>query len=668
MSMAQQRVRGNQGNMLTMVSIAALLLVGMLLFTLSVLSTNRGHMEQRTAAEGAALAAAKGIGQIVINSPEFGFVSLCDMPPTGSTTKAPDNYYCEVRSINELMASARLHLLIANAVGDDFMKQLALAERTKVVKVKDDLVAAVSAALVKGGSANDVNGNPITVFDDAEAVYLKNTAKQSTYVAGSLKLTLGNLDQGISTQIDIPQPNSKASVAAGQSIGGCYVSETDIPVGSTSFVFASTGKQVSLGDPGRFKTSTSLPFSIPAVVRVEGDQEFEDQGRKHKQHFVACATTGSDVVRPTGAALSISFPDGPIPEIATPQQLFTWPEMQKSNADVLTADAGDFPVDTGSKLSSTLPWPAPPWPSSPPTPADAAKLGVFDWIATGGSRVNIDSVLKMQSSKFDAPPKPLTLWEAMDPTLLVPIKIGMIPTGIMHIYTFSPSGNIVYRSKTCKPYPYTVQSHSQLYVESDPDDPLKSALAVSWELKDVAFTLPGGKPKGKTSKKGGKPPKPPKAGPTEVDIEAKDEFDFYMRDEVHHPGLIQGGKHEGESMDIPTVSHTPRLNGEKIRLAEAPTSFKIAKSAQHYEIGGKGSGGSGAPPIVSRQDDFATSTFPKSKGFYSEYSTGSPSGEPRQTYTKNGLGVEIRFRRQIDVGELSVLLGGYDTGYIGEML
>lgn len=646
--------RDCRGNMLVLVAITALLLVSLLVFVLSVLSVNRGHMEQRTAAEGAALAAASDIGQIVINSPEFGFVSLCDMPPTGVSTKAPDNFFCEVRSINELMAAARLHLLIANAVGDEFMKQLAYDERTRVLKVKDELVKAIQASLKKGGRAKDINGQDITPYKDAEAVYKKNTAKQSAYVPGSLKLTLGCLEDGIATQVNVPQPTSKAYVNSKQSIGGCYVSDTDIAVDEVSYVFASTGKRVALDDPARFKTSIpGLNNPIPAVVKVEADQEFEDQGRTYKQKFVACATTGSDVVRPAGGALCVSFPDGPVPDVQTVQQLFTWREMTKNNAEILTAENGDFPVDNGARLTENYRWPTPNWPSKTPTAADAAKLGIYDWLACGGSKVNIDSLNKMMSANFNPPDTATVPWIANDPLTKADVNIGMVPAGVMHIYTFTDTGNIAYRSKRCKPYPYTSMADAQLYAETDPEDPLRSNTLAEWEL-EATFNLPGGRP----NRRGGGVQT---VGRTSVDITGRKYYDFCMRDQVHQRGLMYGGKHNGETMDSDAVAN--QLAPTRL----SPLRLAMASSPSQYEVGGiYVSQGGGAPPIVSRQDDFATSTLPAPP--YTKYKSGPATGAPRGTYTQNGLAVEIRFRRQIDVGELKVLLGGYDTGYIGEML
>lgn len=684
--------------MLAMVAATALLLVAVMLFGLSYLSVNRGNLGQKSAAEAAALAAAQDIGRIVVNTPECGLVSLCDEPPVGSDTLADDNYFVEVRSINELLATARLNCIIADSLGDAQLKRFALADRANVLAAKERLIDEIKKTLKPGGSAKDSRGNTVKPFDDAEAIYLKNQAKLSTYVAGSLKLSLGVLEGGIATQSALPSPESKASVNPNQKMNGCYVSELNIPYNGTDFVFASIGKSAALGDLSKFKDSISgLPYQIPAAVLVQADQKFVDQGREYLQHFAACATPGSDVQHPLAGALTVSFPDGPVPELESPKDLLNWTEMQKAKCDILTSENGDFPVDLGSEISAYSGQP-PDWISSPPSAANVFRLGLYDWIRSAGSRVNIDSVLNMLGSnaEFDKPSPEKVTWKTTNPVDLGLITVGQVPQGIVHVYSFNSSGNVLYRSKPVKPYPYMVAAHKQLYAELQNGEKLKSDVE-KWKLTGISFgaikksmsesplaitCLSRNSAVGTSGSSlawlnqslfysdsyevGGKGPPPQAKGPPSkngqytggggtatfelktADIEGTENFDFYVRDVVRNRGK-SGGTHQGEIMNSDAVSHRfQTINHE------------------NYEVGGSKSGGSGAPPIVSRQDDFASNSVPFPS--YQGYTYGQDPGEPRPTYTKNGTAVEIRFRRQVKVGALSVLLGGFDVGYIGEML
>lgn len=662
--------------MLAMVAATAILMVAVLLFGLQFLSVNRGHMEQRTAAESAALTAAQDLGRIAINDPNCGWVGLNALPPTGSKTKANDNWFCEVRSINEIIATARLDYIIACQLNDPFMKAMAVQDKKNALAAKDSLEKVLVASLQRGGTGTDVFGNPIHPFDDAEAVYIKNNAKQSNYVAGSLKIELGCITGGVGTSISVPNPISKAGLNPNQSIGGNYLSDIDLSYGGETFFLASTGSQVALADVGKYVAASGS--QIPAVVKVEADQNFYDQGKTYVQHFVGCATTGDDTVRPANGALTISFPDGPAPELNSPQDLYQWGQMQAAKCDILTSLNGDFPVDPMASLGPST-TPAPPWSSPQPPASEVAKLGLYDWLRAAGSNVNIDSFLKMQSGKFNKPTPAQTFWSARDPLTQAPVKIGNIPTGIAHIYTIKPDGSILYRSKTIKPYPYTAVSENQLYAESV--GPMGSGLqsgAPSWKYTGIMLNLPkfngdnnGGK--GDSGGKGGGKGGGGKGGGGKmtialqsVDIASKDKFDFYIRDMVRQPGTISGGKHAGEPMDNTLVA------SRKGRFS--PYYMANGLISDDSEIGGGSApgnwSGGGAPPIVSRQDDFASTSAPAvGQQMYDSYINGTnANGAPRPSYVTNGMSVDIRFRRQVDIGLLSILFGGFNTGYVGEML
>ena len=717
--------RNGRGNMLAMVAATALLIIAVMMFCLQYLSVNRGHMEQKTAAEAAALAVAQDIGRIVINTPECGNVCLLDHAPSGKGTIADDNWFCATHSINELMATARLDYIIADQMGDNFLKQLALQHRQAAIVAKDKLVDAIKASLVQGGTAKDIYGNDIRPYDDALAIYQSNNAKISNYIAPSLKIELGCLEGGIATQVALPKPESKASIGNGQKMNGCYVSEMNIPYSGEEFVFASTGKSVALGDLSKWRQSISgLPFQMPSCVKVEADQKFKDQDKEFIMHFAACATPGNDIKHPMGGAIVMDFPDGPIPEINKPKELYTWVEMENNKCSILSVENGDFPVDPEASISNPT-WTQPPWPSSPPKASDVARLGLFDWLRSSGSGVNIDSFLAMLNGDFDPPAHPTILWKAKDPLSLLTITLGDIPEGVSHIYTVNPDGGILYRSKTIKPFPYPIAAHKQLYVELDVGQELKSKVA-KWTLAGITFSsqkksgleqannvcmrhAPDKFPRydamhnlhmlmnsksgvlvadvpsaadvleayevggghgngghGGSSKGGdhgdhkGGEGKGDYDAPKAQIIEGTDKFDFYFRDMVRMHGSEFGGLHEGEPMDNPAISYN--------------TSGGVSRNSPvgYDEVGGGksstgyGGGGGGSPPIISRQDDFATGSLPSAP--YRGYSYGPDDGAPRPTYVTNGVCVILRFRRQVKVGDVLGGLIGADVGYVGEIL
>ncbi len=69
------------------------ILIAILLFALGYTRLVGSSQEQRTAIEAASLAAAKEISRIVVNDPNFGYISLSDAAPVGKATAAGDNFF-----------------------------------------------------------------------------------------------------------------------------------------------------------------------------------------------------------------------------------------------------------------------------------------------------------------------------------------------------------------------------------------------------------------------------------------------------------------------------------------------------------------------------------------------------------------------------------------------
>lgn len=657
--------RRRDGNTLAMIAVFAIFLIIVALCLVLYMSMIRSNTEHRTAIESAAIAAAKDISRIIINTPEFGYVGLTTEAPVGSATAAPDGYCQEVRSLNELMATARLDMIIADQLGDNFAKRMALADYNNVKKVKDDLITALRAAILPGGSGRDSAGNAVTPYLSAERVYLRNQAKGSTYVAGSMRLSIGGLLGGIETSTQAPVPLSKGA-CAGHESNGRYLSDQSVPFQGTDFVFGSVARRVSLCENSKYRDVVpGLPFQMPAVIKVDATQRFQDQGKTWTTTFSACACAGSaEPPRPAPGALTLSFPDGPIPEMVNPGDVIT--TVGGATMDIYESTGGDFNKD---RPASTLaPFPGSiPFTTNPPSAVEVAELAFYDWVRCGGSRVNIDSILALQTMPFNAPSTSQTMWRAEDPTNPgTIINLGNIPTGVMHIYTFNQDGTIRYRSRDIKPYPYTVVSDHQFYAEFQENQSYLSD-ANEWTITGVRYVDRNGTVK------------------TDGEIKGTKKFDMFVRDQARVLGTTSGGKHGGERMDgNPLIS----LGAIKWGKSEWPVATLPMPEIPQFDSFGEGGGsrgssgsssgssgpitgtsssgsaGRGAPPMISRQDDFASSTVPTPPilGF----TTGSGNA-PRPTWNRDGLACDIRFRRQLKVGDLAYMIGGVQTGYVGEM-
>jgi len=649
--------------MLALIGATTLVIVALILFGLWYVSQTMGTSAHRTAIESAALAAAGDLGRVAVFTPECGYVSLTGLAPVGPTTNAPDNWFRQVHGINELLASARVDMAIADELGDSKLRAFASNDVANILKAKDELTAALQAACVQGGSATDVYGNKITPYDDALNIYLANQAIKSSYVAGSFKLAMGNVSGGIATATVVPQISNvaklngrkfgNANVPANQQINGYYMSETNISLDGMDFVFGSVGRQAALADNHKFVTSIpGLPYQIPCAVQVTATQEFQDQGIKQQTKFTASATTGGSFKTPAPGAFTICFPDGPMSEFAKPGDLEN-SVMSATACKVKEAVNGDYPTEAATN-GANMAEPPKDW-SSPPDGSSAATIyrsTFYDWLRAGGSTVNVDSAVDMQSLPFASPSAATVVWASLD-LLGTPYTLGPIPTGVMHIYEYNPDGSIQYRHKDVQPDPYLDVSMNQLYAENI--QTINSATK-TWEIS-IAILAKGGQLH---------------------TIEATNHYDFYARDLIHHHGM---GKHDGEPCDSPTISALPPAN----RLAWKDDCGaggcgadlqQITLAALNAITGGSGgppppgpSSGNGLPtdglpPMLTDCEDFAlTNTAPLP--YFVVFKNGPPGGAPRPTYVTNGVASELRFRRQIDIHNLNTLLG--HTGYIGLM-
>jgi hypothetical protein len=669
-----KRQRDSRANTLALVGITALLLLALLFFGLNYVNVLRGDTSQKTAIESAALTAAKDISRIVVNTPQFGWVGLTEQPPIGAGTVAQDNWNEPVHGINELMATARLDMIIADQIPASYdphhlLKQLAADDYKKVKAAKDLLYSAINTSLTSAGCSGqscpkDIYGNSVPTYNDTLTMYNSNQSSGST-LSGSFKLTLGGIVGGIQTCTPSPNPGADDPTNSSDQRNGYYLSDANFQYDGNDYVFAAVGTNPALSDISKFPTTANdtpdgtvagLPYQMPAAVRVDADQQFQSSGKQWTSHFKACATAGGTARRPAPGAFTLSFPDGPLPEFTQPGDVFTNTSMQSLKCDVLSADGGDFPGGTGHLNSPSSmnpqPWTMPAWQGGQnPPPCDVALVCFYDWVRAGGSDVSASSINSMLTAPFNSPPTALIPWISHDPGSGIVLTLGNIPAGIMHSYTFNGDGTIQYNSQSIKPYRYSVVSNNQMYAElqgvgSGGGQKIPTT-ATQWAVITQMNV--------------------PQKGNQKVQIVGTQDVDVYFRDFVHQTGSSNGGLHSGEPLDFPqpppTGSGGGSSGGGGGGPPGAPTPGTTPQVLSH----------NGQPPVVSNQTDFATSTT-NPPAPYAQFSTGG--GGPRPTYTTNGVCADIRFRRQIDVGQLVsvysmyyyVLYFRYHVGYVGEML
>lgn len=651
MNRVKRLKRGFRGNMLILITAVVVgIVIFLLIFGVSFARILGTNSEQRTAIEAAAIAAARDISRIVINTPECGFVSLSDFAPNGAATAAADGYALPVRSINTIIGTARLDLIIADQLNQTLMEDLAKKDMQNAILVKDQLVAAIQSAIVSGGTGQDKDGNVVTPYASAETAYQQNQIRlsgSSSYVPGSLQLSLGSIVGGIATRIPLPEPQAVAPVPAAARSGNFYKSFVNIPYGGVDFVFGGIGDSIKIVDYKRWAaTIPSLPYQIPTIVRAQAVQKINDVHNPSGMDVLAVACAQPATVHdplPAPGALSISFPDGPVPEVTQPQHCYTNSKLNggggSSDTTVLTAKTGDFPIDPGSNLSAM------PWPLGggilTESPANVWRVHLFDWIRRGGTKANITSVVNMQSTVLDLPTPATRSW-------LSPINyggafqlLGTIPSGIIHIFKFASDGVVTYQSKPLTPLPLYASSHEQMHGEA-----IKGLKDSTIGKTDIDLPLTG-------------------------TIRLDNDWDVYFRDEVRQPGTILGGKHAGEPLAKPIVAlGEPNAAPIIVRLENrlyhpqfpsiagdggAPPPPSPYPGPVNPPVGGPNKG---FPPMIQPRNDFGVTYNPSAPLVLT-----MPGGTgKRPFYETTGTAVDIRFRRVVDITGLPG--ASSDFGYI----
>ncbi|MBS2004159.1 MAG: hypothetical protein JST44_21820 [Cyanobacteria bacterium SZAS LIN-5] len=377
------------------------ILVVLAFFALSFVRTVGGHQEQETAIEAASLAAAKSLSKVVIDDPAVGLVGLSNSPPAYKNTMAQDNYYTPVRSINSLLATNRLDMVIADLLDDDLLRQCADFDYARLMQARQRLSAELVRCVERGAHATDADGGTLTPWDDALAAYESNgqrmTGSQTKLLVDTLKITLGGAE-AIATNCPIPRPSKYARLNTDEQSNYNYVAYKNIVFRGKSFVFAGTSSSSCLVDVKNFReTMPNLPYLIPCVVKCEGTQEFVEKNSRRLVHCAACAQPPClQDTCPHPGALSVSFPGKGAPEITSLYSIFANKNITKSPTDLVqTPTAADYP---NAPLTVV---PLPVLGEEHPRSEKVIRLAFYDWVRRGGETLDVQSLLEAMNKPID---------------------------------------------------------------------------------------------------------------------------------------------------------------------------------------------------------------------------------------------------------------------------
>ena len=463
--------RGARGNMIAFLSAVTLgLVLAVLFFALKYTRMLGSNQEQRTAIEGAALQVANDISRIVYEDPNFGFVAISDFAPIGYDTKARDNQLTPVRGINTILGTVRLDMIIADAMGNSEMQTLAQADYQNAMKAVQSLQSELTDACSASpkNDHRDWDGNIINVTQDAVAAYNQNiirmSGSQTALDPSSVKITLGILTNGASTNTAIPTPASYANVTAAQTkvdtfpnnqAVTCYKSFTNIPYGngvSNAFVFCGVDNSLKLVDISQFTTNISgLPYALTSIVKVEGDQVYQADSQNYaatRVHSIACAQPASaGDPRPFPGAMVLGFPNGVMPEITSLNDILNKPGIAKIPMSVSTSTTGD----TGNN-------PIVPAIGNPGV-GTTGSIGGYHWLRRAGTKANVQSIINVFGQALTSVGGGGTIITGTG-------SMNTVQPGMMYVYAFDTTGNAQLSAQVETPSRQILESNHQLVGKS----------------------------------------------------------------------------------------------------------------------------------------------------------------------------------------------------------
>jgi hypothetical protein len=384
----------------------------------------------------------------------------------GGTTAA-DGLPMPVHSINTILATVRVDMIVADAMQDPTMRNLAQLDYQYAMAAQANLAANLASIIdsgnataggnvvdVNGNSPHDVNGNVVNPYADAVAAYSSNRVRMSgdmtQLVPGSLKLTLGYVPSIYTSRAPVPQPSTAAQLPSAQVAYGYYLPNVAIYYKNNNpMVFSTLASDTTLVDTKTFQTAFpgASPLAgvtpVPTVVLCQADQLYagtSSPGNTSTRTIHATSAALSSCItdqRPNPGSFTITLLNGPIPEIGNFADLFNTDQITADPTDWLqTPLGGDYPqvALTPLVLPNTL----------FPTGLDGGhpqfsyllSIAFYDWVRRAGAVVNVQNLVN---------------------TLNAPLTV--MPGPQIHNYQMQPDGSIKYTSYAAPLQNYVVSNN-----------------------------------------------------------------------------------------------------------------------------------------------------------------------------------------------------------------
>lgn len=436
--------RNQNGNILLLILASLCLIIVPLVILVSqggLYAVDRDRA--KSAVEAAALLAANNMSKVIIDDPQFGYVSLSNFPPNGEGTMAPDGEPLPVIGINTLTGTIRQIAVLGHELQNQTISELAEDDREALESTVEDLNSALKTALEKDQreKTTDNQGTNIEIAKDVSN-FLK------THLPPSLKLESVELENGwlagsARSTIPLPSPQQFSHVSKDESIDGEYRAFVDIPLDAKNFTFAGLGKSSALVSSKEFRAADDKHINSIVKVKVT----FVRNNEFH--HMLPFGLEAPDKIEISAAAQPFTMEDGGPAGVMTVRfsggsvsGLHTWSDfLQKDNfhdRQIMTYQAlgGDYPLDARAVMRPSK------LDSADGTSQQFAEH-LYYWLRNGHLRPRIGSVMEMLSQRFQSGPNDI------------------------YAYEFDNNGNISRRVITKDPFPRGFTSEAQVSTTVD---------------------------------------------------------------------------------------------------------------------------------------------------------------------------------------------------------
>lgn len=389
----RQKVRrSKRGSMLVLIICITAVIVIPLFITICRIAP---HMVYRGRAqnvvEAAALLAANDLSRIVINDPYFGYVSLSNYPAIGKATIARDGQALPVIGINTLIGTLRQNALIADHLHNQTMYSLvdqdmgAVQSTLKILSTKMD--ESLGNCSWKGRCV-DLDGKPVDTLQDVQS-FLEVNLPPNIKIE-SLTISLGWLQGGSDTTVNVPVPRQLAKVHTSDIEGGQYEAFTNYPVGNRAFAFAGLGSQSHLVSTRNFQEPDGRHFC--SIIKLQCTL-YSTNDTQHKIQTVVCSQPSSQPDQSKPGVMTVRFSGRPVAGLLSWNEFLSDGSFQDNKVTSYQIANGDYPYEKPSRMQELVGGP------QTCTSQQFAKH-LYYWLRNCRLRPRLDSILALINEPF----------------------------------------------------------------------------------------------------------------------------------------------------------------------------------------------------------------------------------------------------------------------------